>query len=228
MLELINLAKNFTLHMHNGKIIEGFNGVNFSVKEGSSMGISGPSGAGKSSILKCIYRTYLSSSGFIHYESTQFGNVNLADAPEHIIIKIRENEIGYITQFLRVIPRVPCDLVVAEPLLLTGTGMPEALEISRRLLGRLGIPERLFGAFPATFSGGEQQRVNIARAVIRSPRLLLLDEPTASLDYKSAGAAMCILHELKKNGTTMIGIFHDPFVMKDFSDSIYQLEEKIQ
>ncbi|MGA2141366.1 MAG: ATP-binding cassette domain-containing protein [Brevinematales bacterium] len=228
MLKLINLSKNFTLHMHNDKIIEGFINVTFNVKEGRSLGISGPSGAGKSSIIKCIYRTYLASAGSINYESVQFGNVDLANAPEHIILKIRDNEMGYITQFLRVIPRVPCDLVVAEPLILAGKPAQEALDMSRLMLSRLGIPERLFGTFPATFSGGEQQRVNIARAVIRSPRLLLLDEPTASLDNKSVGAVMGILHELREKGSTMIGIFHDPSIMKEFSDSIYSVEEKIQ
>ncbi len=227
MLNLENLSKLFTLHLHNDKVITGFEGVSFFVKEGSSLGISGPSGTGKSSILKCIYRSYLTSSGKIHYESSQFGNVDLADAPEHIILKIRENEIGYITQFFRVIPRVACDLVVAEPLINSGIDPDAAVKKARELLERLHIPSGLFGAYPATFSGGEQQRVNIARAVIRSPRLLLLDEPTASLDKKSVGIVIDILFDLKKKGATMIGIFHDPAVMKKFSDEIYILQEKI-
>ena len=175
--------------------------------------------------MKCIYRKYLSNSGNIFYESSQFGNVDLTNASEHVILKIRENEIGFISQFLCVIPRVPCVDIVSEPLISKGVEVNEANDIAKELLSRLGIPKRLYEAFPSTFSGGEQQRVNFAKEVISKPRLLLLDEPTASLDKKAITIVLEILHELKKTGTTMIGIFHDKEVLKDFSDEIYKLED---
>jgi len=224
MLKVRNLSKKFYIHILNEKVIDGFDTVNFSIDEGRSLGISGPSGAGKSSIMKCIYRRYIPSTGDIYYESNQFGNVNLSDASENIILKIRENEIGYITQFLRVIPRVPCVDVVAEPLLASGVNINEAREKAGDILNRLGIPLKLFEAYPSTFSGGEQQRVNIAKAIIRKQRLLMVDEPTASLDRKAISIVLDIFNELKKSGTTMIGIFHDKEVLAEFSDEIFNLE----
>jgi len=223
MLQIKNLSKNFIIHILDEKIIEGFNDISFTVPDGKSIGISGPSGAGKSSVLKCIYRTYKTTSGEIHYESSQFGNVELSNAPEHIVLKIRENEISYITQFLRIIPRVPCVDVVAEPLINHGVPLAEAREKAREILTRLAIPSKLFSAYPSTFSGGEQQRVNISRAVIRPPRLLLLDEPTASLDSRSTGIVLDILRELRGKGTTMIGVFHDNITLREFSDSVYEM-----
>ena len=224
MLKVENLSKVFNIHILNDKLIEGFNGVSFSVKKGTSLGISGPSGAGKSSILKCIYRKYLSTSGKILYESGLFGNVDLATADEHVILKIREKEFGYITQFLRVIPRVPCIDIVVEPLLSKGIEREQARDMTVELLRKMRIPEKLFEAYPSTFSGGEQQRINIAKEVISAPGILLLDEPTASLDKKSVETVLEILEDLKKSGTTMIGVFHDKKVLKEFSDEIYRLE----
>lgn len=224
MLKVKNLSKKFYIHTLNEKVIDGFDSVSFTLKEGRSLGISGPSGTGKSSILKCIYRKYIPSSGDIYFESSQFGNVNLSNASENVILKIRENEIGYITQFLRVIPRVPCVDVVAEPLISSGINTKEAREKSKEILDRLGIPLNLFEAYPSTFSGGEQQRVNIAKAIIRRQRLLLMDEPTASLDRKAVSTVLEIFEELKKDGTTMIGIFHDKKILSEFSDEIYNLE----
>ena len=223
MLNIENLAKVFNIHILNDKVIEGFRGVTFSVREGTSVGISGPSGTGKSSILKCIYRTYLASEGKVWYESSQFGKVDLAHALEHVLIRIRAHEVGYTTQFLKVIPRIPALDVVAEPLVNDGLPAEQARRQAAEMLTRLQIPDRLFEAYPATFSGGEQQRVNIARAVIRRPRLLLLDEPTASLDRKTTGIVLDILKELRSLGTTMVGIFHDPRTLAAFADHIYEM-----
>lgn len=226
MIKVENLSKTFTIHTLNKKIIEGFRDVNFFVPKGSALGISGPSGVGKSSILKCIYRTYIPTNGDIWYDSSIFNSVNLCKLRDYQIIKIRENEIGYISQFFKVIPRVPAIDIVSEPLISDGISKQEAQKIAKDLLKRLGITENLFDAYPSTFSGGEQQRVNIARAVIKMPRLLLLDEPTASLDTKSTKIVLEILNELKSAGCTMIGIFHDPDLLKKFSDQIYELNRK--
>lgn len=223
LLTIQNLSKVFTIHILEGKVIEGFKNASFSLSQGRSLGISGPSGAGKSSVLKCIYGTYITTSGDIWYESSQFGKVNLAYADVTLISRIREREIGYITQFLKVIPRVSAVDIVAAPILCEGVTREDARNQAQSLLTRLGIGPHLFDAYPSTFSGGEQQRVNIARAVIKAPRLLILDEPTASLDSVATAAVLDILKELRQKGTTMIGIFHQREILEAFSDDIYTL-----
>jgi alpha-D-ribose 1-methylphosphonate 5-triphosphate synthase subunit PhnL len=223
-MNISNLYKQFTMHILGGKVIEGFKNVSFDVFQGSSLGISGPSGVGKSSVLKCIYGTYLASGGNIWYESSHFGRVNLAAAEVTLVSRIRTLEIGYITQFLKVIPRVTAVDIVAQPLINKGVSLKDARETAQGLLSRLGIPAHLFDAFPCTFSGGEQQRVNIARAAIRAPRLLILDEPTASLDAKTTAIVLDVFKELRQAGTTMIGIFHQKDILQEFADSIYSIE----
>lgn len=224
LLNVESINKTFTIHILSGKIIEGFDDVSFTVTSGSALGISGPSGSGKSSVLKCIYGTYLTTRGDIWYESPRFGRLNLARTPVTVINRIREKEIGYITQFLKVIPRVSALDIVSTPLVEAGESRESARSAAEELLDQLGIPERLFEAYPATFSGGEQQRVNIARAIIKAPRLLILDEPTASLDADTTAVVLDILLALRKKGTTMIGIFHQPEILARFSDAIYRMK----
>ena len=226
MLTVENLEKRFVSHFLNGKEIVGFPPVSFRVEGGKALGLSGPSGTGKSSVLKCIYRTYLASSGTITYDSTTCGRVDLTVLPENEILNLRRTEMGYVTQFLSVLPRVPALDVVAEPLLVAGVPQTEARENARRLLQRLRIDSRLHDAFPCTFSGGEKQRVNLARAVIRPSRLLLLDEPTASLDPEAMQVVLDLLAERKTQGTTMIAIFHDRSIMDRLMDDIYAMPEK--
>jgi alpha-D-ribose 1-methylphosphonate 5-triphosphate synthase subunit PhnL len=227
LLTVDGLSKTFLIHILGGKVIDGFSPISFSVPQGTSLGISGPSGAGKSSVLKCIYGTYIPSAGDIWYESNHFGKVNLARAEVTLISRIRECEIGYITQFLKVLPRVTALDIVAAPLVNDGKPAAEARDTAAALLTRLGIGSHLFDAYPATFSGGEQQRVNIARAVIRAPRLLILDEPTASLDAVTTRAVLAVLEELRAKGTTMIGIFHQQEILAEFSDAIVTLSARM-
>ena len=226
MLTVENLEKRFVSHFLNGKEIVGFPSVSFRVEGGRALGLSGPSGTGKSSVLKCIYRTYRTSSGTITYDSAACGRVDLTTLPENEILKLRRTEMGYVTQFLSVLPRVPALDVVAEPLVVAGVPRPEARENARRLLQRLRINSRLHDAFPCTFSGGEKQRVNLARAVIRPSRLLLLDEPTASLDPEAMQVVLDLLSEMKARGATMIAIFHDRSIMDRLMDDIYAMPEK--
>lgn len=224
MLKADNLSKVFNIHILGDKVIEGCDGVSFIVERGEFLGLSGPSGAGKSTILKCIYRTYLPTGGDIWYDSVLYGQVNLATIADHMVIGIRHKEIGYVSQFLKVIPRVSAVDIVAEPLLLKNGTLPkEAKTKAGELLERLNIPTKLFDTYPATFSGGEQQRVNIARAIIWKPRLLLLDEPTASLDKDSAAIVVELLKELRSEGTSMVGIFHDEKLMKSIADRVYRV-----
>ncbi|MHB8835831.1 MAG: phosphonate C-P lyase system protein PhnL [Candidatus Methylomirabilia bacterium] len=226
MLEVSGLAKSFALHSLGGRRIEGFAGVSFLVATGEALVLSGPSGSGKSSVLKCLYRTYLPSAGSAHYHPRQGGAVDLAQASEHEMLRLRAGEIGCVTQFLRVIPRVPAVDVVAEPLLRKGIPLGEARGRAADLLARLQIPAALLAAYPATFSGGEQQRVNIARAVIAEPRLLLLDEPTASLDREATENVLELLAELKCQGTAMVAIFHDREAADRIADRFCTLPER--
>jgi alpha-D-ribose 1-methylphosphonate 5-triphosphate synthase subunit PhnL len=224
VLTVEKLSKDFTLHILNDKNIAACRDVSFNVPKGAFLGLSGPSGAGKSTVLKCIYRTYLPSSGSVWYDSAEYGRIDLATLPDREVIDIRTREMGYVSQFLKVIPRVSALDVVMEPILArNGVSREEARIRAFGLLERLRIPEHLFDAYPATFSGGEQQRINIAHAVCWKPRLLLLDEPTASLDTESVGLVLGILRELRQEGTTMIGIFHDRELMESVTDSVFTI-----
>jgi alpha-D-ribose 1-methylphosphonate 5-triphosphate synthase subunit PhnL len=223
MLEVRNLSKTFVIHILGGKSIEGFRGVSFRLCPGEFLGLTGRSGSGKSSVLKCIYGTYLPASGEVWFASERLGRVDLARAGEQAVLRVRDGEMGYVSQFLRVIPRIAAVDVVAEPLLRAGSEAGAARRQAAALLERLRIPARLHDAYPSTFSGGEQQRINIARAVIRKPRLLLLDEPTASLDRESQETVIAILRELKEKGTSMIGIFHDRAALESIADNVLEL-----
>ena len=217
MLEVKELTKRFTVHQCS-RSIRGFDDVSFLVRSGEFFGLSGKSGSGKSSLIKCINRTYIPTSGEIVYSSRSMGDVNLSALPECDILKLRSCEIGYVPQFLRVVPRVPAVDVVAEPLVKRGRKIEEAREAASLMLERLLLPEKLFDAYPNTFSGGEQQRVNLARGIIAGFDLLLLDEPTASLDAEAKTITAEILQEEKDRGATIICVSHDLSFLSRLSD----------
>lgn len=223
MIQVIGLSKRFELSLSHQMKVHPFSDLSFEVPRGAFMGIAGPSGIGKSSILKCLYRTYLPTSGEIWYDSSLYGRIDLAQATERQMSHLRLQEISYVSQFLKVIPRISALDIVAERLLPRGYALSEAREASAHMLARLNIPEALWQAYPATFSGGEQQRVNLARAFVARPRLLILDEPTASLDNETKHRVLDILHEMKREGTTMIGVFHDWEVMGRVADHILDM-----
>ena len=224
MLKVTGLTKRFHLTLNHDMEVNPFHNLSFTITKGMFMGIAGPSGIGKSSILKCIYRTYLPTSGEIQYESELYGMIDLAEATERQIIHLRKQEISYVSQFLKAIPRVSALDVVAEKLLPSGLFIEGARIQAAEMLERLRIPRKLFQAYPATFSGGEQQRVNLARAFVIRPRLLILDEPTASLDRETKQSVLEILGEMKQQGTTMMGVFHDWDVMEKIADDILDLQ----
>lgn len=227
MIEIQQLSKTFHIHILGRKVIKALEDVSLRVAAGEFLGISGPSGIGKSTLLKCIYRTYLSSGGQIWFDSQNFGRIDLANAAHQEILEVRKTEIGYVSQFLQVLPRVSALDLVAEPLLLkNGLAPGEARKIAAGFLERLQIPANLFEAYPVTFSGGEQQRLNLARAVIWKPRLLLLDEPTAALDQRTVAIVVDILKEIKGQGTTLIGIFHHDDLMTSIIDRVYPLSRE--
>ncbi len=223
ILEVQNLTKQFHMHLIDGRIIEPLHALSFRVQAGHAFVISGRSGAGKTSILKCIYRTYLTTDGTIWYDSQRFGRIDLATADEDVIVALREQEVGFCSQFLKALPRIPAIAIVAEPLMKRGMARTAALEQATAWLKRLGIDESRWQASPLTFSGGEQQRINLARAFIAAPRLLLLDEPTASLDAASKSIVLTMMAEARKAGTTMLIVSHDMTALETLADEIYWL-----
>ncbi|HCW91507.1 MAG TPA: phosphonate C-P lyase system protein PhnL [Marinobacter sp.] len=222
ILDVQGLAKQFSLHAQN-EIVPSCSDVDMLAFPGQLAALTGPTGAGKSSVLKCIYRTYLPSEGSIHFRQADGKVVDLARISEQEMLQLRRSELGFVTQFLHCVPRRPADEVVAEPLILRGIALVDAVAQARELLRRLNVPERLWRLPPATFSGGEKQRVNLARGLIAKPRLLLLDEPTASLDKATTGQVIELLREFKQAGVAMVAIFHDPELVKALADTEYRL-----
>jgi alpha-D-ribose 1-methylphosphonate 5-triphosphate synthase subunit PhnL len=223
MLVVNNISKHFTMHIRGGVCIPSFSGVSFKVRQGALLALTGPSGIGKSSVLKCIYRTYLPSLGQILYRSANGEEIDLAVAEDWDIITLRQTEIGYVSQFFHVMPRVPALEILMEPLIAGGASGGEAREQAEAMLSRVGLEKSLWEMYPSTFSGGEKQRLNIVRAVITKPRLLLLDEPTASLDRGYKEKIMEMILALKAEGTAMIGVFHDRDALLRLSDNRYDL-----
>ncbi len=225
LLDIRRLSKNFTLHMLGGKRIAALMDVSFAVGPGEILGLVGKSGSGKSSLMKCIYRAYLPTSGEIAYRRADGTIVELAAADPHTVLALRRQEITYCSQFLSVIPRVPAAEVVAEAAIRRGLSRDEAIARGQEAFERISLPRELWDAYPATFSGGEQQRVNIARAILARPRLLLLDEPTASLDPATKDAVIAMIRELQIEGTSMILITHDSYTLDRLADRRVFLED---
>jgi alpha-D-ribose 1-methylphosphonate 5-triphosphate synthase subunit PhnL len=204
MIEVRDLGKSFTLHNQGGVTIPVIEGAGFSVAPGECVALTGESGAGKSTVMRILYGNYLAQAG-----SVRIGDVDITKAEPREILALRRERLGYVSQFLRVVPRVPTLDVVAEPLLVLGRPEEDARERARVLLTRLRIPEALWSLSPTTFSGGEQQRVNIARGFVHAYPALLLDEPTASLDAQNRETVLTLIEEAKANGAAIVGIFHD-------------------
>ncbi|MDN5926050.1 MAG: phosphonate C-P lyase system protein PhnL [Hyphomicrobiales bacterium] len=214
-----NLAKSFTMHLRGGVELPVIVRGNFSLHSGTCSVLGGPSGVGKSSILKMLYGNYAASAGKI-LVLHRGCEVDLVTAEPRAILEIRRETIGYVSQFLRVVPRVATLDIVAEPLVERGASRRKATERAGELLSRLNLPERLWTLPPATFSGGEQQRVNIARGFITEHPILLLDEPTASLDAVNRAVVVDMVAEKKHRGTALLGIFHDIEIRNVVADVI--------
>lgn len=208
MLKVEKLAKSFTLHTQGSTTIPVFDNIDFTLKAGSCVALTGDSGAGKSTFMRMLYANYLCSAGAIHVFHDKSW-INIATATPHDILQIRRKTMGYVSQFLRVIPRVSTLDIVSEPLTALGVSQKAAHEKAQELLSRLNIPEHLWTLSPLTFSGGEQQRVNIARGFIADYPILLLDEPTASLDARNRQTVLDLITEAKAKGSAVLGIFHD-------------------
>ena len=221
-IEVIGLNKSFTLHVQGGVNIPVLEGFNMEVYPCQCVALNGPSGMGKSSLLRSLYANYKPQAGSVLI-SHRSSRVDMVSAEPRVVLDVRRFTMGFVSQFLRVIPRVPALKVVAEPLRTLGVGSTEAEERAAMLLDRLRIPRRLWSLSPFTFSGGEQQRINIARGFIAKYPIMLLDEPTASLDVKNRGTVVELIKEAKANGTAIVGIFHDTEVRDLVADRIIEL-----
>ncbi len=204
MIELIDVSKSFTLHNQGGTVIPVMEGASLKVAPGECVALTGASGVGKSTLMRVIYGNYLAASGQV-----QVGGLDVARAEPREILALRRDTLGYVSQFLRVVPRVPTLDVVAEPLLALGCDRQKGFDKAAALLSRLNIPERLWPLSPTTFSGGEQQRVNIARGFVHDYPAMLLDEPTASLDVRNRETVLSLIEGAKARGAAIVGIFHD-------------------
>jgi alpha-D-ribose 1-methylphosphonate 5-triphosphate synthase subunit PhnL len=219
MIDVTNARKSFVMHLQGGIELPVVQGVSFQVNRGECVVLSGPSGAGKSSILKMIFGNYRCDSGRIGIRHLG-AEIDLARSEPRQILSVRRATIGYVSQFLRAVPRVATVDVVAEPLIVNGVTRAEAREQAGYLLHRLNIPERLWALPPSTFSGGEQQRVNIARGFISDLPILLLDEPTASLDAANRAVVVELIDQKKRQGVAMVAIVHDDEIRQQIADRI--------
>jgi len=216
--------KSFTMHLRDGIRLPVVADVSFSVASGECVVLGGPSGIGKSSLLKMIYGNYAVDSGQILV--THKGRiVDLATADPRTVLDVRRQTMGYVSQFLRTVPRVAAIDVVAEPLLSRGVTVADARDRAAELLAQLNLPEELWQLPPATFSGGEQQRVNIARGFITDHAILLLDEPTASLDARNRAVVVEMIEQKKEAGVALLGIFHDEEVREAVGSRILDVSQ---
>ncbi|MGR4066580.1 phosphonate C-P lyase system protein PhnL [Billgrantia sp. C5P2] len=223
ILTVERLGKGFVLHGQGGLALSVMRDLSLELHPGECLVLAGPSGIGKSTLLKILYGNYLAGEGHIRLHFSD-GPLSLTELPAHAWHALRRDVIGYVSQFLRVVPRVSAREVVMEPLLARGADAAEARVRAETLLARLNLPERLWSLPPGTFSGGEQQRVNIARGFIGEHPLLLLDEPTASLDAANRAVVVELIREAKARGTAMLGIFHDEDVRERVADRLLPLE----
>lgn len=225
-IRIANLSKTFVLHNQAGVALTVLKNVNLEVHPGECVALDGHSGAGKSTLLKCIYGNYLATRGSIEIQQGE-ESVNVTEAPANALLALRRQTLGYVSQFLRVIPRVAALDIVAEPLADLAAEDAEAIRAARaraeQLLLRLRIPSRLWGLPPATFSGGEQQRVNIARGFILPRPILLLDEPTAALDAENRLTVTTLIREAREAGAAIVGIFHDSSVRDAVATRVFDM-----
>jgi alpha-D-ribose 1-methylphosphonate 5-triphosphate synthase subunit PhnL len=220
MLQTVGLSKQFFLHLQGGVRLPVLHHVDLDVHAGECVALVGPSGAGKSTLLRSLYGNYRAGGGhiFIRHGGEM---VDIATAPPRTVVQVRRDTLGYVSQFLRVVPRVPALDIVAEAA--RGVEPAAARKLAMELLLRLNIPRRMHALAPATFSGGEQQRVNLARGFIGRHPILLLDEPTASLDAANRDVVIAMIREAKAAGTAIVGIFHDLEVRDAIADQLYQV-----
>lgn len=222
MIQAEGLTKTFVLHNQGSQVIPVFSALDLTVNAGECVVLHGPSGAGKSTLMRALYGNYLVADGILRIRHGD-GWVDMSRARPQEILSVRKHTMGYVSQFLRAIPRVPALDIVAEPLVALGEDEAKARTRAGELLSRLRVPESLWSLAPATFSGGEQQRVNIARGFIVEYPVLLLDEPTASLDAQNRETVTTMITETTDRGAAIVGIFHDADVRERVGTRVFEI-----
>ncbi|HEX3549894.1 MAG TPA: phosphonate C-P lyase system protein PhnL [Candidatus Elarobacter sp.] len=220
---LRGVTKSFTLHVQGGRVLPVLDGIDLDVRSGDGVALVGPSGTGKSTLLRCIYGNYGVDAGTVQVRDGD-RIVDVAALAPHELAAVRSRALGYVSQFLRAVPRVAAIDVAADPLLALGVGVDEARDRVAALFERMLLPERLWPLSPTTFSGGEKQRVNLARTLVVSYPVLLLDEPTAALDARSRERVVGLLQERRAAGAALIGIYHDDAVRRRLADRFIAVE----
>jgi alpha-D-ribose 1-methylphosphonate 5-triphosphate synthase subunit PhnL len=218
-----DVSKTFVLHNQGGTQLPVLDGMSFHVDAGECVVLYGPSGCGKSTLLKMLFGNYLADSGSIEIHADE-GVVDLVRSHPHDVLTLRKHTLGFVSQFLRVIPRVSTWDLVSDPLKRQGVDVSEIEDRVAHMLRRLNLPESLWNLAPATFSGGEQQRVNIARSLIIDYPIVLLDEPTASLDAANRDVVAGLITEARARGAALVGIFHDDSLRSHVADRLIHLE----
>lgn len=226
ILTVESLNKKFYLHEQKA-VIPSFEDVNLKVYPGKLTALVGPTGCGKTSILKCIYRTYLPQKGKILYLNANGRIIDLTKISEQSVLYLRKNEISFVTQFLHCLPRKKAIDVVSEPLISNLWSKSDAYDAAAKILKILNIPERLWHIPPATFSGGEKQRINLAKGLILRPRLLLIDEPTASLDPDTTEKVIDLIIKIKHEGVGIVAIFHHPHIIERLADDVVNIDQNL-
>ncbi|WP_413530288.1 phosphonate C-P lyase system protein PhnL [Rahnella inusitata] len=221
-LRVENLSKTFVLHNQNSARLPVFSNASLTVDAGECVVLHGHSGSGKSTLLRSLYGNYLPDSGQIWVEH-QGQKIDMVSAEAREILAVRRHTVGWVSQFLRVIPRISALNLVMQPLLELGVEKAQSQARASALLTHLNVPERLWHLAPSTFSGGEQQRVNIARGFVVDYPVLLLDEPTASLDATNRAAVVTLIEQAKQRGAAVVGIFHDADVRERVADRLYEM-----
>ncbi len=224
LLETLALCKTFTLHGRGGLQLPVFANINLQVHAGECLALTGHSGSGKSSLLRCLYGNYAASSGDVRVHH-QGAWVSLSHAQPREVFDVRRHTLGYVSQFLRVIPRVSTLDIVADPLRRIGISAAAAREQAAQWLTQLNLQPPLWQLPPATFSGGEQQRVNIAHGMISGAPVLLLDEPTASLDADNRRVVVQLIQAARERGCAIVGIFHDDEVREAVATRLFDVEK---
>jgi alpha-D-ribose 1-methylphosphonate 5-triphosphate synthase subunit PhnL len=225
VLHLCELTKNFTLHNLGGKTIRGLSGVSFDVAAGEHVALAGASGAGKSTLLKCVFRTYLPTSGVVSFVDSQGASCDLVSLSDSELSNLREREIGYVSQFLRAEPRRTTLDVVARAGVTRGMSIETALEAAAQALREVNIDESVWQSYPSVLSGGEKQRVNLAAGTIAPPRLLLLDEPVSALDPRNREAVLQRIAALSSAGVAVLAVFHDLDAIARLADRVVVLAD---
>jgi alpha-D-ribose 1-methylphosphonate 5-triphosphate synthase subunit PhnL len=220
VLDVRGLAKRFVLHGIGGRVVEGFSGVDLTVGPGELVALAGRSGAGKSSVIKCVYRTYRPSAGTMWFTPSAGQPVDLATLSDQEVADLREREIGYVSQFLRAEPRRGVLDVVARAGVRRGMAADAAREAAADVLARLRLDRELWQTYPTLLSGGEQQRVNLASALLAPPRLLLLDEPVSALDPGNRDAVLTMVESLVAGGTAVLTILHDHAAIRRLANRV--------